>query len=261
MVPDAAVVSDTVRVDYAVDLRLVADVTGAPLPEIVALNPSLLRSSTPRDESFDLHVPVGTESLYEKRIKAIPEDKRSSWRFHIARAGESLDSIASSLHGRLSEIATANGLKENAEINAGDELVVPVMNVTAAAHPTHYTTRAGDTLVTVADRFNVTVEDLRRWNNLSSSTIAAHRWLIVAEPTHLGLATHVRSRGTRASGRERSHASANAGGNTRTMANEHAAIRTKAKSAEGSAKPEAKVSLKRSTVQKTAPIKHHDASK
>ena len=38
VVPDAPVVSDTVTVDSAIDLRLVADVTGATLEEIVALN-------------------------------------------------------------------------------------------------------------------------------------------------------------------------------------------------------------------------------
>src|SRR5271170_7584456 len=47
MVPDAPVVSDTESVDYAIDLRLVADVTDSSLTEIVALNPSLLRMTTP----------------------------------------------------------------------------------------------------------------------------------------------------------------------------------------------------------------------
>ena len=46
--PEPAVISDTVMVDYAIDLRLVADVTGASLQEIVALNPSLLRMTTDR---------------------------------------------------------------------------------------------------------------------------------------------------------------------------------------------------------------------
>ena len=77
MVPDAPVVSDTVTVDYAIDLRLVADVTNSSLPEIVALNPSLLRMTTPRDMSFDLHIPVGTSDVFAERIKEIPEDKRS----------------------------------------------------------------------------------------------------------------------------------------------------------------------------------------
>jgi membrane-bound lytic murein transglycosylase D len=194
MVPDAPVISDTVNVDYAVDLRLVADVANTSLQEIVALNPSLLRMSTPSEMDFDLHLPAGTSGIYQKRMEKIPEDKRSSWRYHVVRAGESLDSIASSLHGRTSEIAAANHLDANAAIEAGDELVVPLANVTAALRTLHYITRSGDTLVTVADRFNVSVEDLRRWNHLTSSTIRPQRTLAVSEPVHLAPATHVRAR-------------------------------------------------------------------
>jgi membrane-bound lytic murein transglycosylase D len=193
LVPDPPVVSDTVTVDYPVDLRLVADVTGVTLPEIVALNPSLLRMTTPGDVDFDLHLPSGTRDLFLKRIEDIPEDKRTTSRFHIVQAGESLDSIASTYHDRPSEIAAANGLAATATIDTGQELIVPVASA-EASHPLHYSTRIGDTLVTIADRFNVTVEDLRRWNHLSSTVVKPHRTLAVAEPVHLAPVTHVRSK-------------------------------------------------------------------
>ena len=194
LVPDPALVSDTVNVDYAVDLRLVADVTDTSLGQIVELNPSLLHMTTPQDEDFDLHLPQGTRDVYLKRIQDIPADKRTSWRFHVVRAGESLDSIASSFHDRPAEITTANGLAPDALITAGDELTVPVAIAMAAPHPLHYVTRVGDTLVTVADRFNVSVEDLRRWNHLSSSKIQPRRSLYVSQPIHLAPATHVHAK-------------------------------------------------------------------
>jgi membrane-bound lytic murein transglycosylase D len=188
------VVSDTVSVDYAVDLRLVADVTGATLAEIVGLNPSLLRMTTPQDADFDLHVPVGMHDVFLKRIAEIPEGKRTSWRFHIVEPGESLESIASSFHDRAAEIATANALQADAAIVSGDELVVPVTAAVTLPHPLRYITRVGDTLVTIADRFNVSVEDLRRWNHLSSSRVGAKRTLYVTEPVHLAPVTHVRTK-------------------------------------------------------------------
>ena len=194
MVPDPPVVSDTVTVDYAIDLRLVADATGASPAEIVGLNPSLLRMTTPRDMPFDLHVPVGTKDAFEERIKNIPEDKRASWRLHIVRAGETLEGIATALHSRVSEIATTNGINAGATVDVGDELIIPVVNVAATVHPQLYTVRYGDTLVTVADRFNVSVEELRRWNHLSSSVVKPGHALHVAEPVKLAPATHVRGR-------------------------------------------------------------------
>jgi membrane-bound lytic murein transglycosylase D len=77
-------------------------------------------------------------------------------------------------------------------VNPGDELVIPESIAVAAPRAVHYVTRAGDTLVTIADRFNISVEDLRRWNHLSSSTIKPHRTLDVAQPVHLAPATRVR---------------------------------------------------------------------
>jgi membrane-bound lytic murein transglycosylase D len=198
LVPDPPVVSDTVTVDYSIDMRLVADVTDAPLSEIVELNPSLLHLNTPREADFDLHLPVGTRDIFLKRIQSIPEDKRTSWRFHVVRPGESLDSIATSFHDRPSEIAAANDRDTNTLIAAGDELVIPVAAAIAMPHPLHYVTRLGDTLVTVADRFNVSVEDLRRWNHLSSTAIKPKRELFVSQPVHLAPETHVRAKKTHA---------------------------------------------------------------
>jgi membrane-bound lytic murein transglycosylase D len=191
--PAAPVLSETVTIDYAIDLHLVADVTNASLQEIVALNPSLLRMSTPNDVSFDLHLPPGTREAYLARIKEIPEQKRSSWRFHVVRAGESLDTIASVLHARASEIAETNSIAPGESLDEGDELVVPVATA-ASVHPQHYTVRRGDTLITVADRFGVSVEELRRWNHLSSNTIAPGRAITVAEPVKLAPGMRVRGK-------------------------------------------------------------------
>src|ERR1700735_4727604 len=197
IVPDAPVVSDTVTVDYAIDLRLVADVTDSSLTEIVALNPSLLRMTTPRDTSFDLHIPVGTRDVFTERLKEIPEDKRSSWRFHVVRPGETLDGIASSLHAHVSDVVAANGVALNDGVDTGDELVIPVTTAAAGARPQRYAVRRGDTLVTVADRFGVSVEDLRRWNHLSSKAVHPGTSLAVVEPVKLAPGTHVHGRGTR----------------------------------------------------------------
>jgi len=206
VVPDAAVVSDSVTVDYAIDLRLVADVTNSSLLEIVALNPSLLRMTTPRDMSFDLHIPVGTLDVFATRIKDIPEDKRASWRFHVVRSGETLDGIASALHAHASDIARTNGLKADDGVDTGDELVIPVAGAVASAGPQRYAVRRGDTLITVADRFGVSVEELRRWNHLSSNVVKPGSSLAVVAPVKLAPVTHVRSKAAR--GKKSSHVAA-----------------------------------------------------
>ena len=44
---DPPVLTDTVTINYAVDLRLISDLVDAPVDELMALNPSLLRMATP----------------------------------------------------------------------------------------------------------------------------------------------------------------------------------------------------------------------
>jgi len=207
LTPDAPVLYDTVTVDYAIDLRLVADVTASSVPEIVALNPSLLRLSTPGDMDFDLHLPAGTKALFADRLKDIPQNRRASWRFHIVKPNETVEGIASALHAHAADIAETNGITTQDPMAVGDELVVPVQSVASAGTPQRYTVRRGDTLGTIADRFNVSLDDLRRWNSLSSSTVKPGHALYVAEPVRL--APSMRAHGPKAGrGRGRHHAEA-----------------------------------------------------
>jgi membrane-bound lytic murein transglycosylase D len=185
LVADAPVLSDKITTNYAIDMRLVADLTGATVPEIVALNPALLRLSTPRDISYDLHIPAGTRDVFLDRLKSIPEEDRASWRFHVVKDGETLDQIASSLHVHTTEIASFNNVTTAQPIEAGDELVIPIAASRSLPPGQRYKVRSSDTLVTVADRFGVTVEQLRKWNHLSSGRIAPGRSLYVVEPIRL----------------------------------------------------------------------------
>jgi membrane-bound lytic murein transglycosylase D len=188
---DPPLVTDTVTTDYSVDLRLVSDIVEAPLQEIVALNPSLLRMATPPEEHFDLHLPPGTKDLYAKRIEEIPVDRRRSWRFHKVAAGESLADIARTYRVSATEIAFVNQLDSATDLTAPmtgtDFLVVPVASIASAsaARSTRYTARKGDTLITVADRFNVSVDQLRSWNQLHGVTLTPGRKLYVSEPARV----------------------------------------------------------------------------
>ena len=183
---DPPVLTDTVTINYSADLRLVSDIVGVPVDELIALNPSLLRMVTPPDTEFDLHLPAGTASVFQEKITAIPESKRNSWRYHKVTPDDTLASIARTYRVSVSELAAANDLRSTATLNGLDAVVVPVPPAAApSAHALYYTTRRGDTLVSVADRFGISLTQLRRWNKLPSTGVAisaGHR-LHVAEPT------------------------------------------------------------------------------
>ncbi len=214
LVPSPPVIYDTVPTTYSIDLHLVADVTGSTVPELVALNPAMLRLATPRDVSFDLHIPPGTKDLYNDRLKDIPEDRRTTWRFHIVKQGETLDTIATALHAHITDIAETNDITPSDPMAAGDELVVPVASVTAAERPQRYTLRPGDTLITVADRFNITVSDLRDWNTINARALRPGKTLYVAEPIRLAASGSTR-RGRGRHGRAESRTSRGRGRSSR----------------------------------------------
>jgi membrane-bound lytic murein transglycosylase D len=180
---DPPVLTDTVTINYAVDLRLVSDLVSAPMEELTALNPSLLRSITPPDSAFDLHLPAGTATLFEQRIAAIPEGKRNAWRYHRVVAGDTLASVAHEYRVTEPELAAANQLRESDPIEGVEALVVPVAPSSAPSSRTVlYTARKGDTLVTIADRFGVSLIQLRRWNKVDGIKVAPGRRLRVTEP-------------------------------------------------------------------------------
>ena len=183
---DPPVLTDTLTINYSADLRLVSDIVGAPVDELIALNPSLLRLVTPPDTEFDLHLPAGTAALFREKIAAIPESKRNSWRYHKVTPDDTLASIAHTYSVSVSALAEANQLEQTGKLDGVEAVVVPVAPAAApSAHTVYYTTRRGDTLVSVADRFGVSLTQLRRWNKLPATGIkipAGHR-LHVAEPT------------------------------------------------------------------------------
>ncbi len=195
LVPDAPVLSETVTVDYAIDLKLVADLTGGTVSEIVALNPALLRLATPRDIAYDLHLPPGTRDAFLARLKDIPEEDRASWRFHVVRTGETLEGIADTLHARAESVAAYNDVTATQPLQAGDELVIPLNGSNSRdLGQQRYTPHRGDTLVTVADRFGITVEELHQWNGSAGNTLKAGHAIYVAEPVRLAPSARQRGR-------------------------------------------------------------------
>jgi membrane-bound lytic murein transglycosylase D len=181
---DPPILTDTVTVNYSVDLRLVSDLVGVPVDELHALNPSLLRMVTPPETAFDLHLPAGTTTLFSERIAMVPENKRNSWRYHPVAAGDTLSSVAREYRVETSALAAANQLHTDDSLAGVQALVVPVpLSVAPSTHTRLYTVRRGDTLVTIADRFGVSLTELRRWNNLTGVKVETGRRLHVAEPT------------------------------------------------------------------------------
>ena len=181
---------DTVKIDYAVDLRLVAECVDTPAPVLQDLNPSLLRLTTPPGQNYELHVPSGTRAQYENAIAAIPQDMRVWWRYHKVAPGETLASIAKTYRTPPRAIAQENNLSDGDDLTTDAKLIIPIepgrrvadSGQAYAHHLTVYKVRKGDTVQTVADNFGVPTSMVRRWNHLKGDSLGKRRVVYVRLP-------------------------------------------------------------------------------
>ena len=197
VVPEKPVPTDKATINYPVDLRLVAECLDTSASYLQELNPSLLRMTTPKDQTFALNLPAGTREKYETAIALIPPDMRTFWRYHRVEYGDTLASIARNYHTSTSVIADANNLPGD-DVRVGSKLIIPIAPSKADAvaysrKATHYTVRKGDTLGSVADDFQVPIDKLRKWNRLRGNTVAVGRTLIIYKPLGEGSGPEVAS--------------------------------------------------------------------
>jgi membrane-bound lytic murein transglycosylase D len=133
-----------------------------------------------------LMVPTATRSLKSyglsqtSRISSIQNTKRSGTKHeHIVRRGQSLWSISRDYSVTTSALAKWNGIAPIDTLSVGQKLVVwtdktpSIQRVsftdTSARtnlYALRYTVRKGDSLSRIANRFNIRVSDIKRWNTL-----------------------------------------------------------------------------------------------
>ena len=117
---------DKVTLPRAMDLRRVAEWTGASIDDIQALNPELRRWTTPvRNKEFALKVPVGTGDRLEARMAGASPADLNALKWYTVRGGESLTTIARKLKVSRVDLAEANGLSIKSRVRAGQELIIP----------------------------------------------------------------------------------------------------------------------------------------
>jgi membrane-bound lytic murein transglycosylase D len=195
VVKEKPVAYDTVKIDYPIDLRLAAECVDATASDLLDLNPSLLRLTTPkvseRDQEFELHLPAGTAGKFQTAVASIPNDKRVWWRYHKVQAGETLAAIARTYRTTPKAIAEANDLNDDA-LEPEARLIIPIApgkqsDTSTYAHATtRYKVRKGDTVESVAENFGVSAKMLRSWNHLKGSSLAGRKVLYVHLPVTRG---------------------------------------------------------------------------
>jgi membrane-bound lytic murein transglycosylase D len=207
---------DRVNVSVPTDLRLIADLVDYPADGLASLNPELKNWSTPAgDPGFMLTLPRGLGKAFEQRIALVPPNERRWWRAHRVTTGDTVARVAVRYHVSRWKLAEANHLSVNDDVLPGSYLLIPraptrieVARVSGrlVRRRYYYRVRPGDNLDLLADRYDVTAYQIRRWNHLRSSHLVAGRRLLVYRlvPVHYRVRRRAHGRHIR-----RSHLAAN----------------------------------------------------
>ena len=93
---------------------------------------------------------------------------------YTVQKGDSLYSIANKYNTTVNEIESLNNLTSN-NLSIGQQLKIP----TNASGNINYTVQKGDNLYSIAKKYNTTVNEIKRKNNLTSNNLSIGQQLII----------------------------------------------------------------------------------
>ena len=107
---------------------------------------------------------------------AICNEENTDDNIYIVQSGDTLYSIARRFNTTVDDIKKLNNLTSDI-ISIGQQLIIPTTN--SGTGNQIYTVQSGDTLYSIARRFDTTVNDIKRLNNLTSDIISIGQQLII----------------------------------------------------------------------------------
>ncbi len=199
---------DVVEIKGSVELSSLAKLAGITTEELRTMNPELLRWATPPGpRPYPLKIPSGRKEAFMQEFETVAAVAVNDITIHTVKRGESLGMIANKYGITVRELMAAN-VNLKSTIHPGQTITVPVpggsdvailadspsrartaasasssttRSAAAATTATStYRVRSGDNLWEIAKRHNMTVNQLKQMNNLSSNTVRVGQVLRVA---------------------------------------------------------------------------------
>ena len=211
---------DTFKINKMLHFKQVSELVGIPMEEIKNLNPQYVHNIVPGNErEYTLVLPYtytnafidNEDSLYTHKaseyfnpatLKKIIDGADGERIIYKVKNGDYLGRIATKHRCTVAQIKKWNNLKNN-NIRVGQKLVIyrggsssagsssssassstvkSSSSGTSSAPSGTYTVQKGDVLSRIAEKHGCTVEQIKKWNNLSSNNIQVGQKLKVAVP-------------------------------------------------------------------------------
>ncbi|MCX7982261.1 MAG: LysM peptidoglycan-binding domain-containing protein [Syntrophales bacterium] len=177
---------EVVTINRQTHLKDIACALGVSEEELAFLNPELRFRITP-ERAYELKIPMGLKEKFLALVDDIPHWKeplplakrkgRTVYIAHRVRAGESVYTIARKYGTTTKAVRSTNRLGSR-EVKVGERILVPVTKTTyAQKQPVKsqevdtYKVKKGDTLLSIAQKYNVPAGEIKRINNLKTNNL------------------------------------------------------------------------------------------
>jgi membrane-bound lytic murein transglycosylase D len=170
-----------------VDLGIVAKLVDLSVDDLQDINPGYRRWATDPNGPHHLLVPADKKEALIEGLNNLPEAERIQWQHHAVKRGETLHEVGRRYGLDVETLRTANNLRSNL-LRVGQDLLIPISarpltvaavrttyrstaNIAGRSEPVIHRVRRGDTLSSIARRYNVLVRQLAKWNFISANGI------------------------------------------------------------------------------------------
>ncbi len=189
---------ESVQVDFPLHLKEVSRITQTRLEDIEELNPHYRRSRLPPGGSHELRLPPGTKTLVVRTLAQLKPASAQLPTQVVVKKGDTIQSLSRKYRVSTRQIAEMNNLNPKEKLspglaliigNAGSQPTATSKKVEVAEskneEPTGlagfllHTVKKGESLWSIAEKYNVTINQLFKWNKLNNSRIHAGKRLKV----------------------------------------------------------------------------------
>ena len=224
-IPDAPYFT-AVRTTRKMDVKIAAELAEMPLDEFLSLNPQHNRPVIAGADAATLLLPYDKAELFAAKLE-LTDQPMVTWQAYKLKPNETLQQVAVRFGLPLETLRTINGIGPRAKVPIGHALLVPsqapsdatvasLQNAMFTSVPSgrsfYHRVRNGETLSSIAARYDVSAQDLKGWNaGLTTKVVPGQRLRVVSD------AGPVRGKKSKRSGTTRTSKATAAGGGARRV--------------------------------------------
>jgi len=169
-----------------IDVQLAAKLAEMPVEEFMALNPGFNRPLIPVSVNSRIVLPADRVEVFRANLQKHDEKALVSWQAYEPRKGDTVESLAKKFGMSVAQLKEVNGIGPKTRalpativvpINGGaiDSKRLPIMYAPPiplqGTRSFTHTVKLGETLPSIAQRYRVSIDDLRSWNKIGRLSV------------------------------------------------------------------------------------------